>query len=95
MSGTKDGAERELTKILARRAHAQLYLEVVVAEIVSITDAEVRAYQPHAPSALASAAYADVSAKLRSYLRALRLREAGERYYQAVRGRIHLEIIGG
>jgi hypothetical protein len=95
VSGTATGAERELTKILARRARAELYLEVVVADVAAMTDADVRAYQPRAPAALASAPYADVSAPLRAYLRALRLREAGERYYQAVRGRIHLEIIGG
>ena len=93
LSGAVDGAEREIDTILRRRAHAQLYLEGVFSDVAAVSDADVRAFDARAPAALKVGTPEGVNAALRVYLRAMRLREAAERYYQAVRGRIRLEVV--
>ena len=83
----------ELDTILRRRARAELYLESAVAQPVQLSDAELRAAYAKAPELLASIPYEQAAPQLRPYVRAMRLRDAAQGYYQAVRARLHLEIV--
>lgn len=91
--GVAAAAEPELAAILQRRARAELYLEIAVAQPVPLTEGDLRAAQAKAPPSLAKKPFEDAVPDLRIYLRSQRLREASQAYYQAVRGRLKLEIV--
>ena len=89
------GGAAELEAILLRRARAEIYLELAVAEPAEVTEGELRAAWAHPPPSLRTLEFEAALPALRVQVRALRLREAGQAYYQAVRGRLHLEIVPG
>jgi hypothetical protein len=92
-TGAKDGGVAELTAIFRRRARAELYLEVAVSQPVRPSDAELRAAFSKAPDEIAKLGFEASLPLLRAYVRSARLRELAQSYYQAVRGRLHLEIM--
>jgi hypothetical protein len=92
--GAPDGGVAELESILLRRARAETYLELAVAEPVDVTEGELRAAWAHPPAMLEGTEFEKAVPALRVLVRATRLREAAQAYYQAVRARIHLEISG-
>ena len=92
-NGRATGGALELQAILQRRARAQLYLELTVAQPVELNEAELRAAYVKAPDVLAKRPFDEATPGLRSYLRAQRLREAAQAYYQAVRTRLRLEVV--
>ena len=94
-AGVPGGGAAELEAILLRRARAEIYLELAVAEPVDVSEGELRAAWAHPPAALRTLEFDAAVPALRVHVRALRLREAGQAYYQAVRGRLHLEIVPG
>lgn len=91
--GAPGGGSAELESILLRRARAETYLELAVAEPVDVTEGELRAAWAHPPKMLESTDFEKAVPALRVLVRAIRLREAAQAYYQAVRARLHLEII--
>jgi hypothetical protein len=92
--GVPGGGAAELEAILLRRARAETYLELAVAEPVDVTEGELRAAWAHPPKMLEGAEFEKAVPALRVLVRATRLREAAQAYYQAVRARLHLEISG-
>ncbi len=91
--GVAGSGAPELAAILKRRARAELYLELAVAQPVTLTEGDLRAAHAKAPPSLAKKPFEDAVPELRIHLRSLRLREASQAYYQAVRGRVKLEIV--
>ena len=92
--GVPSGGAAELESILLRRARAEAYLELAVAEPVDVTEGELRAAWAHPPKMLEGMDFEQAVPTLRVLVRAARLREAAQAYYQAVRARLHLEISG-
>jgi hypothetical protein len=92
--GAPGGGVAELESILMRRARAETYLEVAVAEPVDVTEGELRAAWAHPPKMLEDVEFEKAVPALRVLVRSTRLREAAQAYYQAVRARLHLEISG-
>jgi len=91
--GASAGGAAELETILLRRARAETYLEIAVAEPVDVTEGELRNAWAHPPKMLEAMDFEKAVPALRVLVRAVRLREAAQAYYQAVRARLHLEII--
>jgi hypothetical protein len=92
-TGIAGGGAVELDSVLRRRARAELYLETAVAQPVQLSDAELRAAYAKAPEILASKPYDEIVPTLRAFVRASRLRDIAQGYYQAVRARLHLAIV--
>jgi hypothetical protein len=88
------GAAVELESILRRRARAEIYLELAISQPIEITEGELRAAFLKPPPSLAKKTFEEAAPSLRIHMRATRLREASQAYYQAVRGRLKLEIVG-
>lgn len=93
--GATGGGIAELESILQRRARAETYLELAVAEPVEVTEGELRTAWAHPPKMLETMEFEKAVPALRVLVRAVRLREAAQAYYQAVRARLHMEIIQG
>ena len=87
------GGVVELASILRRRARAEIYLEVAISQPVDVGEAELRAAYAKPPQALAGKSFEEAAPALRVFLRSSRLRDASQAYYQAVRGRLKLEIV--
>jgi hypothetical protein len=92
--GVPGGGAVELASILRRRARAEIYLEIAISQPVEISEADLRAAFVKPPPALVGKSFDEGAPALRIYLRSARLREASQAYYQAVRGRLKLEIVG-
>jgi hypothetical protein len=92
-TGSKDGAAAELAAIFRRRARAELYLEIAVAQPVQPSDVELRAAFAKAPEEITKLKFDAAVPLLRAWVRSARLRELSQSYYQAVKGRLHLEIV--
>ncbi|GAC1352130.1 MAG: hypothetical protein NVS3B20_05940 [Polyangiales bacterium] len=83
----------DLDTILRRRARAELYLETAVLQPVRPSEPELRAAQLKAPKVLAEIPFQEATPRLTEYVRSVRLRETSQSYYQAVRARLHIEIV--
>ncbi len=92
-TGAKDGAAAELAAIFRRRARAELYLEIAVSQPIRSSDAELRTAFAGAPDELTKLGFDAALPLLRAYVRSARLRELAQSYYQAVKGRLHLEVV--
>ncbi|MEO7095489.1 MAG: hypothetical protein ABI175_19695, partial [Polyangiales bacterium] len=91
--GVPGGGIVELASILRRRARAEIYLEIAISQPVEVTEAELRSAYGKPPAALVGKTFDEAAPSLRIFLRSGRLREASQAYYQAVRGRLKLEIV--
>lgn len=92
-TGSKDGAAAELASIFRRRARAELYLEIAVSQPVHPSDMELRAAFAKAPEEITKLGFEAAVPLLRAHVRSARLRDLAQSYYQAVKGRLHLEIV--
>ena len=92
-SGSKDGAAAELATIFRRRARAELYLEVAVSQAVRPSDDDLKSAFASAPEPISKLGFEAALPLLRAYVRSLHLRDLAQSYYQAVKGRLHLEIV--
>jgi hypothetical protein len=91
--GAPGGGVVELASILRRRARAEIYLEMAISQPVEVSEADLRAAFAKPPVALVGKTFDEAAPALRVFLRSSRLREASQGYYQAVRGRLKLEIV--
>lgn len=92
-AGSGKAPDDELATILARRARAELYLELATGQIVDPNEAELRAAHLKAPAVYSKQPFEEVAPAIRAFVRTQRLRESGQSYYQAVRSKLRLEII--
>lgn len=92
-TGAKDGGAAELAAVFRRRARAELYLEIAVSQPIRSSDAELRSAFAGAPEELTKLGFDGALPLLRAYVRSVRLRELAQSYYQAVKGRLHLEVV--
>jgi hypothetical protein len=92
-TGAKDGGASELAAVFRRRARAELYLEIAVSQPIRSSDAELRSAFLGAPEELTRLGFDGALPLLRAYVRSVRLRELAQSYYQAVKGRLHLEVV--
>jgi len=90
--GAVSGGTVELASILRRRARAEIYLELAISQPVDVSETDLRAAYAKPPSPLMGKTFEEAAPALRIALRSARLRDASQAYYQAVRGRLKLEI---
>jgi hypothetical protein len=85
--------ERELLQILRREARASLYLDRMVAPMLTPSLAELHAAHRTGPPALRGRPFSQVKTELQRWLISRRLEAALQAFYQNARARVSLTIL--
>lgn len=86
--------QREIYRFLQRRARAALYLDRMVAPMLSPSEAELSALHASGRTPFSRQSYAVAASELRRWFIARNLRHAVQAYYNGARARIQLSIVG-
>ncbi len=90
----KEGLEqREVYRLLQRRARASLYLDRMVAPMLSPSEAELQALHNGGRTPFSRAPYDEVAVDMRRWYVSRALRQAVQAYYDGARSRITLVVL--
>jgi hypothetical protein len=91
----KEGLEqREIYRFLQRRARASLYLDRMVAPMLSPSEAELQALHASGRTPFSRQSYGVAASAVRRWYIARNLRHAVQTYYNGARARIQLTVVG-
>lgn len=85
--------QREVYRLLQRRARASLYLDRMVAPMLSPSEAELQALHNGGRTPFSRAPYNEVAAEMRRWYVSRALRQAVQSYYDGARSRITLTVL--
>jgi hypothetical protein len=85
--------QREVYRLLQRRARASLYLDRMVAPMLSPSEAELQALHNSGRTPFSRASYDEVAAEMRRWYVSRALRQAVQSYYDGARSRIALTVL--
>jgi hypothetical protein len=85
--------QREVYRLLQRRARASLYLDRMVAPMLSPSEAELQALHTAGRTPFSRLPYPDVATEMRRWYVSRALRQAVQTYYDGARSRITLTVI--
>jgi hypothetical protein len=85
--------EREILRILRRRARASLYLDRMVAPMLQPSDAELRAIHRTVKTPFRGRAFSEVAVEMRRWYVSRRLGSALAAFYQNARSRIQITLL--
>lgn len=86
--------QREVYRFLQRRARASLYIDRMVAPMLSPSEAELQALHASGRTPFSRQSYAVAATALRRWYIARNLRHAVQTYYNGARARIKLTVVG-
>lgn len=85
--------QREVYRLLQRRARASLYLDRMVAPMLSPSEAELQALHNGGRTPFSRAPYNEVAVEMRRWYVSRALRQAVQAYYDGARSRITLTVL--
>lgn len=85
--------QREVYRLLQRRARASLYLDRMVAPMLSPSEAELQALHNSGRTPFSRVAYNEVAVEMRRWYVSRALRQAVQSYYDGARSRVTLTIL--
>jgi hypothetical protein len=86
-------ATLEVRRIFQRRARASLYLDQMVAPMLSPTELELRRAHRSGETPFSDSPFAEVRDSLRDYYVSQALRQAAARFFQRARARLKVEYL--
>jgi hypothetical protein len=86
--------QREIYRFLQRRARASLYIDRMVAPMLSPSEAELSALHASGRTPFSRQSYSVAASALRRWYIARNLRHAVQTYYNGARARIQLTVVG-
>lgn len=94
LAARSEGLEqREVYRMLQRRARASLYLDRMVAPMLSPSEAELRAQHNGGRTPFSRVPYNEIAVEMRRWYVARALRQAVQSYYDGARSRITLTVL--
>lgn len=85
--------QREVYRLLQRRARASLYLDRMVAPMLSPSEAELQALHNSGRTPFSRVPYAEVASEMRRWYVSRALRQAVQSYFDGARSRITLTVL--
>ena len=94
-SGAEGMAADEVSRLLARRARASLYLDRMVATMLTPSDTELRIVHRTTRTPFSDSDYESVASPLRRWYVAQRLNAAVRAFYEGARSRLQVTLLTG